>query len=85
MNKLLVALVLTGLVAVATARAQDDAKPKPTPEQKAARKAMLEKYDTNKDGKLDAEEKAKISEEDRAKMRGNAGGKKKEKPAKPAE
>ena len=82
MNKLLVALVLTGLMAATTARAQDDAKPKPTPEQKAARKAMLDKYDTNKDGKLDADEKAKISEEDRAKMRGAGGGKKKaEKPS----
>jgi hypothetical protein len=77
MNKLLVALVLTGLVGVATANAQEDAKPKPTPEQKAARKAMLDKYDTNKDGKLDADEKAKISAEDRAKMGGAGGGKKK--------
>lgn len=31
-------------------------------------KQMLEKYDTNKDGKLDKEERAKISAEDKAKM-----------------
>ena len=39
------------------------------PEQKAARKALLEKYDTNKDGKLDKEERAKVSVEDKAKLK----------------
>ena len=31
-------------------------------------KELLEKYDTNKDGKLDKEERSKISPEDRKKM-----------------
>ncbi len=39
-----------------------------TAEQKALRKEMTEKYDTNKDGKLDKEERAKISAEDKQKM-----------------
>jgi len=38
-----------------------------TDEQKEVKKEMLEKYDTNKDGKLDKEEKSKMSEEDKAK------------------
>ena len=39
-----------------------------TEEQKTLRKAMTEKYDTNKDGKIDKEEHAKMSAEDKAKM-----------------
>lgn len=38
-----------------------------TPEQKQARKEMVQKYDENKDGKLNADEIAKISKEDREK------------------
>ena len=40
-----------------------EAKPKHelTDEQKAVQKEMLAKYDTNKDGKLDKEERAKMS------------------------
>jgi hypothetical protein len=38
-----------------------------TDEQKAVKKEMLEKYDTNKDGKLDKEERAKMTPEDKAK------------------
>ena len=37
-------------------------------EQKALRKEILEKYDTNKNGRLNKEEKAKISPEDKAKF-----------------
>lgn len=40
-----------------------------TEEQKKLRKELVEKYDANKDGKLDREEMQKISEEDRKKMR----------------
>jgi hypothetical protein len=40
-----------------------------SPEAKAFRKEMLEKYDTNKDGKIDKEEKAKVSAEDKEKMK----------------
>jgi hypothetical protein len=75
MKKLLVALCVTSALAIA-AQAQEEGKekktesrrPAPTAEQKALRKEMLEKYDTNKDGKLDKEERAKISAEDKAKM-----------------
>jgi hypothetical protein len=38
-----------------------------TPEQKAAKKEMTQKYDTNGDKKLDADEIAKISAEDKEK------------------
>jgi hypothetical protein len=42
----------------------------PTEAQKAARKDLLAKYDANKDGKLDKEERKKItSDEDKAKLK----------------
>jgi len=44
------------------------AKRKLTAEQKALNKEMLEKYDTDKNGKLDKAERAKISAEDKEKM-----------------
>jgi opacity protein-like surface antigen len=69
MKKLMLALGMTCVLALAV-QAQDakDAKSKPTAEQKALRKEMTAKYDTNKDGKLDKQERAKISAEDKAKM-----------------
>ena len=39
-----------------------------TEEQRKLRKEMVEKYDTNKDGKLDKTERAKVSKEDQQKM-----------------
>ena len=39
-----------------------------TEEQRKLRKEMVEKYDTNKDGKLDKHERAKISKEDQEKL-----------------
>ena len=42
--------------------------PKTTEQQRKLRKEMLEKYDTNKDGKLDKKERAKISKEDQEKL-----------------
>ncbi|MEY4387603.1 MAG: hypothetical protein RLY20_2886 [Verrucomicrobiota bacterium] len=71
MKKLIVALCFTCVLALA-AHAEDKAegkkseskKPALTAEQKSARKALVEKYDTNKDGKLDKEERAKISAEE---------------------
>src|SRR5260221_139345 len=42
-------------------------KPELTAEQKALKKELTEKYDANKDGKLDKEERAKMSAEDKAK------------------
>lgn len=67
---LAVGICLLGLVAPTTSRAEDAKKEKhhATPEQKALMKEMTEKYDTNKDGKLDKEERAKISAEDKEKM-----------------
>jgi len=71
MKKLLIALCLTCALALVV-QAEDATlgkkKPAPTPEQKALKKELLAKYDTNKDGKLSKEEKAKISAEDKAKM-----------------
>lgn len=53
--------------------AQDTTSTKPkktklTAEQQALQKDMLTKYDTNKNGKLDKNEKAAISKEDKDKM-----------------
>jgi hypothetical protein len=65
MKKLLTILCVTCALAV-VANAEDAKKEHkaPTAEQKAARKALVEKYDANKDGKLDKEERAKISAEE---------------------
>ncbi len=69
MKKLLVALVGCACALAITVNAADaNKKPKLTDEQKALQKEMLAKYDTNKDGKLDKEERAKMSAEDKAKM-----------------
>ena len=43
-------------------------KAKLSEEQKTLRTELLEKYDTNKDGKLDKEERAKVSSEDKEKL-----------------
>ena len=44
-------------------------RPKLTEEQKKQRDELVKKYDNNKDGKLDKEERAKVSEEDRKLLR----------------
>jgi hypothetical protein len=44
-------------------------RPALTEEQKTARKEVLSKYDTNKDGRLDKEERKAISEGDKAKLK----------------
>ena len=44
-------------------------RPHLTEQQKKQRDAIVAKYDTNKDGKLDKEERAKVSEEDRKTLR----------------
>ncbi|MGZ4963320.1 MAG: hypothetical protein ACXWC8_12260 [Limisphaerales bacterium] len=74
MKKILV--TIAGVIcatAICVHAADDSTAPKKhhkmTEEQKAVQKEMLEKYDTNKDGKLDKEEKAKISAEDKEKMK----------------
>jgi Ca2+-binding EF-hand superfamily protein len=50
-----------------------------TDEQKAERKALIEKYDKNKDGKLDKEERQAMSAEDKEKLAKLSGGGKKKK------
>jgi len=91
--KKMVAIVVAVLCSTAIiVKAQDKPKHELTPEQQAVMKDMLEKYDTNKDGKLDKEERAKISDEDKAKMaeaglgkhHGQAGDAKKDGEQKPA-
>lgn len=69
MKKILVA-VMGMLCATALIVNAQDAKPvkKLTAEQEALNKEMLAKYDTDKNGKLDKAERAKISAEDKEKM-----------------
>jgi hypothetical protein len=50
-------------------KSADRKRPALTEEQKNARKALVAKYDENKDGKLDPEERQKISAEDKAKLK----------------
>lgn len=44
-------------------------RPHPTEKQKQVRANILKKYDTNKDGRLSPEEREKISEADRKKIK----------------
>lgn len=76
MKKFVVLALTLCCAASVTLRAAEGKKRELTEEQKKARKELIEKYDTNKDGKLDKEERAKISDEDKAKA-GIGGGKKK--------
>lgn len=74
MKKLLTALCLTCALAVAAQTEEGTGTGKkhqgkpPTAEQKAMQKEILEKYDANKNGKIDKAERTKISAEDKAKM-----------------
>lgn len=70
MKKLLVAVMGMLCAATLVVNAQDAAAPakKLTPDQQAVLKQMLDKYDVNKDGKLDKSERAKMSKEDKDKM-----------------
>jgi len=71
MKKILVAVMGILCATALVVSAQDASKPKKaklTAEQQALQKEMLAKYDTNKDGKLDKNEKAAISKEDKEKM-----------------
>jgi hypothetical protein len=63
---ILICLLCAGVLTASAA--EQEKKPQPTAEQKALRKEMREKYDTNKDGKLDKEERAKMSKEDKDKV-----------------
>jgi hypothetical protein len=86
MKKLLVAAIGILCATAIVVQAQDAKPPKKelTPEQKAVMKDMLAKYDANKDGKLDKEEKAKITQEDKDKM-AKVGLSKPKKPAPPTD
>jgi hypothetical protein len=77
MKKLFAVILGLALLAPVLSHAADAEKK----EKKALRKELLEKYDTNKDGKLDKEERAKISAEDKEKAEkaGLIAAKKKEK------
>jgi hypothetical protein len=80
MKRIIAALAGCLCALALTVHAADaEKKHKMTDEQKAVMKEMLEKYDTNKDGKLDKEERAKISKEDKEKMEKAGLGHKKEK------
>ena len=68
MKKLLVALLGLACAFTLTVNAAEGKKKELTDDQKAVQKEMLAKYDANKDGKLDKEERAKISAEDKEKM-----------------
>jgi hypothetical protein len=70
---IILAVGLCSAVAMTAAAADGDKKPEGkrpplTEEQKALRKEMTEKYDTNKDGKLSADERKGISAGDQEKM-----------------
>jgi hypothetical protein len=69
MKKLLVALCLIGTLALTASAAEKGKRQHKqlTDEQKTVQKDMVAKYDANKDGKLDKEERAKMSAEDKAK------------------
>jgi len=68
MKKLLIALCFTCAFVLAVQAGEGKKERKLTDEQKTIQKDMMAKYDTNKDGKLDKEERAKISTEDKEKM-----------------
>jgi hypothetical protein len=85
MKKILVTVI--GLLCATAIMVQaQDAKPKKvlTPEQQTVMTAMLAKYDTNKDGKLDKTERAAMTQEDKDKMI-KVGLMKAKKPAAPAD
>jgi len=68
MKKPLVALLGLACAFTLTVNAGEGKKHELTDDQKAVMKEMLAKYDANKDGKLDKEERSKMSAEDKAKM-----------------
>ena len=77
MKKIL--LVIAGILcAFSLTASAGEGKHRLTPEQKALRKEIIAKYDTDKNGKLDKQERAKISKEDKERMeKAGLGGRKK--------
>ena len=73
MKKLLIIALAFAAVNLYSTRAADADSGKKkkaglTEEQKQLRKDLLAKYDTNKDGKLDKEERKKVSADDKEKL-----------------
>jgi hypothetical protein len=68
MKKLLTVVCVTCALAIA-AQAQEHKETKKKHEPSPEVKAIIDKYDTNKDGKLDKEEKAKMTAEDKEKLK----------------
>lgn len=64
MKKYIALALITAMTVVAAEKAEKKHGPVLTDEQKA----IVAKYDTNKDGKLDKEERAKMTDEDKAKL-----------------
>ena len=56
-----------GCAVALTAKAAEGQKKEMTSEQKEVMKEMLAKYDANKDGKIDKEERSKMTKEDKQK------------------
>lgn len=71
MKKLLIITCLTCVLAIAAqaAEGEKEKKPSASAEKKALRKELVEKYDTNKNGRLDKEEKSKMTPEDAEKWK----------------
>jgi ABC-type transporter MlaC component len=86
MKKLLVAAIGLLCATAIVVQAQDAKPPKKelTPEQQVVMKEMLAKYDANKNGKLEKEERAAMTQEDKDKM-AKAGLTKPKKPAHPSD
>lgn len=88
MKKLLIALCITTAIAIAAhaeaPKKEGGAKKRPqlTEEQKKVRKEITTKYDSNKNGRLDKEERSKMSTEDKEKLEKAGLGKKKKDGAK---
>lgn len=73
-------IIALGLVLVSSVSVFAKEKKEPTAEQKKLKEEMVAKYDANKDGKVDKDEAAKISDADKAKLKEahvSLGGKKK--------
>jgi hypothetical protein len=67
MKKLIIIAVGLALVGNLSVFAKE--KKEPTAEQKKIKEEMVAKYDSNKDGKVDKDEAAKISDADKAKLK----------------
>ena len=77
MKKLLVALLASTCALALTVNAAEGKKEtKLTDDQKKEKKELLAKYDANKDGKIDKDERAKMSKEDKEKWASLSGHKK---------